>query len=128
MKKLALLLLCSGCAIPVVEPPPVVFVPITIPPIAPVSGFIIHGDNGFGCNFVCEVFPADVFCDSDCDGWFDHVEIRFGHNPCNPLSPPYAPNSPATVCQRAFGFPKNRSEASDPIAAYESQLEQLERQ
>lgn len=81
-----------------------------LPPGA--TGVLLSGDNGFGCNFICVVFPTDVFCDSDCDGWYDAVEIRFGDNPCNSLSPPYAPSSPATVCSDILGLAKSRETAS----------------
>jgi len=49
-----------------------------------------------GCTLKCSF--SNAFCDSDCDGWYDSVEILFGDNPCNASSPGRPPDSPATVC------------------------------
>ena len=61
--------------------------------------------TGYGCGSVCVQFPesGNIFCDSDCDGWFDHIEIEFGYDPCNELSPPFPPSTPAQVCTWVFG-------------------------
>jgi len=39
------------------------------------------------------------YCDSDCDGWFDLVELGSGTDPCDPLDPTFAPDAPSGICE-----------------------------
>ena len=48
-----------------------------------------------GCIPICN---SAGYCDPDCDGWFDTVELTFGFDPCNPFTPSFSPDTPATVC------------------------------
>jgi len=66
---------------------------------------ILGVPTGYGCGSICVRFPStgSTYCDSDCDGWHDSVEIDFGYDPCSPFSPPYAPSFPSTVCADIFG-------------------------
>lgn len=91
------------------------------PPVAPADT----------CDFICVQYLSggDWYCDSDCDGWYDAVEIEFGDDPCNPYSPPFSPSSPATVCEDFLDadviFIFNKAQQSDPAEIYESQRNDL---
>ncbi len=84
------------------------------------------------CEFICMQYLSggEWFCDSDCDGWYDAVEIEFGYNPCSPLSPPVAPSSPATVCADVLDADVilifSKAQQSDPTEVYEAQRNELE--
>ncbi len=54
------------------------------------------GDGPLSCLPIC---ISTDYCDSDCDGWFDLVELGSGTDPCDPLDPSYAPDSPSGICE-----------------------------
>lgn len=114
-------------ATPATPAPEVVFVPVASPGVLAIT----IGPTGLGCDFVCEAFPnGAIFCDSDCDGWFDDVEIEFGYNPCNPAEPPIVPtNGGASVCADVasiLAFPKTRTpDLSVTLAVVAAQREEL---
>lgn len=61
---------------------------------------------GLFCDTICVQFSLGgrLFCDSDCDGWFDSSEIELGSlgSECDPFEPPFAPDEslgdPQAVC------------------------------
>ena len=53
-------------------------------------------DDTLGCAPIC---ISTDYCDSDCDGWFDLVEIGGGTDPCDPLDPSFAPDDPSGICE-----------------------------
>jgi len=56
------------------------------------------------------------YCDSDCDGWFDHIEEQFGYDKCNPNSPSFPPDSPSTICYKVSAARKDIESLEDRIA------------
>lgn len=63
------------------------------------------------CNLICvSLGPSAIntLCDSDCDGWFDDVEIDAGLDPCSGTSPGYPPTVRTTVCVDALLVPACR--------------------
>lgn len=57
---------------------------------------------GGRCTLQCIQYLLDgeLFCDSDCDGWYDEVEAIGGFDPCSPFSPSFSPSTPASVCEQ----------------------------
>ena len=53
-------------------------------------------DDTLACSPIC---ISTDYCDSDCDGWFDLVELGGGTDPCDPLDPPFAPDPPSGICE-----------------------------
>lgn len=51
----------------------------------------------------CPEFCHLDLCDSDCDGWFDDVEIDAGWDPCNAFDPLFCPDTPARICNFIIG-------------------------
>jgi len=49
----------------------------------------VGGGVTLSCTPIC---VATGFCDSDCDGWYDAVEIDYGLDPCDPSDPPFSPD------------------------------------
>ena len=100
--------------------------PVFVPALVTYPRLIIEPDPPF-CDFICIQFRAnsEIFCDSDCDGWFDGVELDFGHDPCNPFSPSFAPDpgAEATVCQIIFGKSKKMTEEEATLRFHSQQLE-----
>ncbi len=61
----------------------------------------VGGGLSLGCPPLC---VATGLCDSDCDGWFDDVEIDIlGSDPCDPFDPPFSPEVEASVCDILAG-------------------------
>ena len=129
MKRVGLILfvvtsLAVGCG---GEPEQAAPLPIFVPVPVTYPRIIIEPDPPY-CDFICVQFSAngEFFCDSDCDGWFDHLELDFGHDPCNPFSPSFAPEpgAGATVCQFIFGKSKNMTEAEATLR-FQSQQHEL---
>ncbi len=84
-----------------------------------------------GCDLICvQYLPGgDVFCDSDCDGWYDSVEVTFGSDRCSALSPPYSPDTPALICSEIWSYLRISPDAADALAeeATRAQRDQLAR-
>lgn len=108
---LSLIVICTGCGAEagsqsngrgtIIAPIPVSY------PL-----FIIEPDPPF-CDFICIQFVpnGELICDSDCDGWYDPVELENGADPCDPFSPPFSPEPElaSDVCPLIFGRTINLS-------------------
>lgn len=94
------LMASSGCSAPV-APAPVQTVPqVSIYPLAIIETCPV-------CDCICIAYGPrrnDLFCDSDCDGWFDSVENGSDFLSTCAWDPP--PEHFATVCQDLFGKTK----------------------
>lgn len=81
-----------------------------VPVVKPPYPKVIQVATPFGCTSNCIQFIAggEIFCDSDCDGWYDDVEIANGGNPCNPASPPFSPSPEnwSPVCSEVLKYMK----------------------
>ncbi len=109
--------------------PQPIFVPVPVPVPVPVTypRIIIEPDPPY-CDFICIQYTANtqIFCDSDCDGWYDAIEVEFGDDPCNPFSPPFSPDpgSGAMVCPNIFGKSKKMTE-TEATQRFQSQQYEL---
>ena len=90
-------------------PPPAeisVLDPVVVEPVPGTAGVVDPAPRmavSNACGRICVVLDGEHFCDSDCDGWYDSVEVEFGYNPCDPSDPPSSPGTLAsTVCSRAL--------------------------
>lgn len=128
MKRVGLILfvatfLAVGCS---EEPGQAAPLPILVPVPVIFPRIIIEPDPPF-CDFICIQFVAnsEIFCDSDCDGWYDGVEVQFGQDPCNPFSPPFAPDpgAEALICQAIFGKSKKVTEEEATLWFQSQQFE-----
>jgi len=83
------------------------------------------------CDLLCiqVIEGGSIFCDSDCDGWFDDVELGGGYDPCNPFSPPFvpSPSARAPVCDvlDALLNGKTRITSTDLNLAFAEQVNQI---
>ncbi|TWT41969.1 hypothetical protein RAS1_30950 [Phycisphaerae bacterium RAS1] len=64
------------------------------------------------CTPVCDSYG---YCDSDCDGWFDEVEIANGYDACDWYSPDFYPewDVAADICDSSRVFATARVRESD---------------
>ncbi len=97
------------------------FTPISFP-----RPIVVEGDR---CTILCIqlVQGGTIFCDSDCDGWFDNVETVAGYDSCSPFSPGIPPNAPARVCSDLDALVNGKSHLlySNPLQTLAKQLNEV---